>query len=735
MKLFAEFIASGFFILVTLISAQAFTQDEFKSSLRTFLNDHYRSIERSPVPTGILYDLTLPISGISSFNGSDTAHAASLSNWLQIEFELRKAALVETGLPLHTVFREMGRANNREHVYSLAFLNYRFNRLREGLPLDHAIRMDASGVISVEESALTEQRVFAVSALHAETYRGAETRFHVDLKSLYFSNDVHPLRSVKIDFDDGAGFREVSQRGDVVVRYSEPGRKVIRVRAAQTDGLRLSAKCTFDVVTLTTPNPTETWTMTATIPYNGQYSSGEAYVYLASGHDTLTRPIVISEGFDLYNDMNWDEFYALMNQQNLLETVHAMGYDAIILNYDDATTYVERNALLMEALLERVQQMIDPSRSIALVGPSMGGLTTRYALAYMEINNIPHRVRTWLSLDSPQRGANIPLGLQYWVDFFSSQSSGAAFLRDALNSPAAREMLVAHFTSPPSNTASSDPLRATLLSNFAQIGNYPNLPRKVAVANGSGNMQNSGFNPGDQLIRYEYSNIFVSITGDVWALSNAASQQVFNGLIRIFPFTNNHESVTVQPTWPWDNAPGGTRNSMYQLDTTAVPFGDIVALHDNHCFIPTISSLDLDVQDPFFDIAHASNLYSLTPFDSLYFPAVNQDHVTITPENFWWFINEVCDSLPAPVVVISADGNSAVHLNWSPTLATQSYRIYTSAEFGNWPTPFASTADTAWTDPDLSSLRKFYKVESSASPASMAQTASTGAIQSRVLPR
>ena len=50
-------------------------------------------------------------------------------------------------------------------------------------------------------------------------------------------------------------------------------------------------------------------------------------------------------------------------------------------------------------------------------------------------------MRTFLSYDAPQRGANIPLGLQYWVDFFSGQSADAAYFRDRLNTPAARQML------------------------------------------------------------------------------------------------------------------------------------------------------------------------------------------------------------------------------------------------------------------------------------------------------
>ena len=61
--------------------------------------------------------------------------------------------------------------------------------------------------------------------------------------------------------------------------------------------------------------------------------------------------------------------------------------------------------------------------------------------------------------------------------------------------------------------------------------------------------------------------------------------------------------MIVNGTLPYDSAPGGWRASMAQLDTTQAPYGDIVALHNAHCFIPTVSALDLPTSDLFFDVA------------------------------------------------------------------------------------------------------------------------------------
>ncbi len=94
-------------------------------------------------------------------------------------------------------------------------------------------------------------------------------------------------------------------------------------------------------------------------------------------------------------------------------------------------------------------------------------------------------------------------------------------------------------------------------------------------------------------------------------------------------------------TSPYDGAPGGYRNSMQQMADVPAPYGDIIALHDNHCFIPTVSALDLDTSDLFYDVADDPDPLALSPFDALYFPAVNEEHVFITPQNKAWLLEEI----------------------------------------------------------------------------------------------
>jgi hypothetical protein len=259
----------------------------------------------------------------------------------------------------------------------------------------------------------------------------------------------------------------------------------------------------------------------------------------------------------------------------------------------------------------------------------------------MESQSIDARVRTFLSFDAPHGGANVPLGIQYWLDFFSDQSTDAAYLLSRLDMPAARQMLVGHHTTPPGNTAVPDPLRGTFLADLASVGNWPADPRLLAVANGSGVQEGQGFAPAAQIISYQYRSFLVDIDGDVWALPNQTAAQIFHGRIDFIFLPADEQFVNVSGTPPWDNAPGGTRDSMFQMDTTAAPYGDIVALYPNHCFIPTVSALALPTADLFFDVAGTPDVVSLTPFSAIHWATTNEEHVFISPETKAWVMNEI----------------------------------------------------------------------------------------------
>jgi len=606
--------------------------------------------------TGILYDRVMPLSSPERYDGRADAPPISLAGWRQLVSELDRAAFPGdprwAGLP---ALAARAAHDGRSGVVPLALLNVLYERIRHDALESGALLVEpdpaALGgprlVLSeAAERGLVEPfevaRAIAVTPLTGRTYQGGRVEFRLD-ESDYLTNDPAGVRAVEVDFDDGLGSRPVVWGSALEVRYAETGLKTIRIRLAMTGGSVLHAAGLFDVRRLQTPLPDDTLGITAAISYGGVAGTGEAYVYLAPGHAAITNPVVVIEGFDYDNTMNWNELYELLNREQLLERLRALGFDAVVLNFTDAVDYIQRNAFVAVELIAEVRDAIAPGQTMAVVGASMGGLIGRYALAYMETQGMPAPVRTFLSFDAPQAGADIPLGIQYWLDFFAGDSPDAAALLAALDTPGARQMLAYHHTDPPGTTGEADPLRAELTADLLAAGDFPASPRKAAVANGSGFMLDQGFAAGAQIIRWEYSSLLLRMTGNVWAVPDATSQRIFQGEVWIFLVRDDRLDVTVSDTRPFDNAPGGWRNSMEEMDAVPAPYGDILALHPNHCFIPTVSALGLATNDLFHDVAGDPDLLALTPFDAVYFPSTNenQEHVAITAESAEWFLAEI----------------------------------------------------------------------------------------------
>jgi hypothetical protein len=607
---------------------------------RDALDRILRDLDPAAIPSGILYDRVLSLSDVGDHDGSEGATPATLQGWRQMYHEIRGASLEAPSWPELSAILASGKTALGRGVVPVVIMNFEYERIRPGALTDGALTVAGDRLVLGPGEAFVHRRVFAAAALQGYTHRGGNVTFVLG-RDWYFSNDLTAPRAVSVDFGDGVGPRGVDFGREIAVSYVTTGRKTIHVELSLADGSVLHGGFYYDVVALAAPAPHDTLQIVASIPYLGEFGTGEAYVYLSDLNPALTNPIVVVEGFDFDDAMGWEELYAILNEQNMLETIRGLGYDIVALNFTHATDYLQRNAFVLVELLEQVNAIIDPGQDIALAGASMGGVVSRYALTYMEVNALDPNLRVYISFDAPQRGANIPLGIQYWLAFFADDSADAARLLAALDSPGARQLLAYHHTDPPGATGESDPLRGDFVAEMASLGDYPTGMRKVSIVNGSGSQADQGYPAGDQIIEWEYSNILIDIIGNIWSVPDGTSQTIFHGLIDPIFFPADEQIVAVGATSPYDTAPGGFRPSMAQMDTVPAPYGDIVALHDNHCFIPTVSALDLDTADLFYDVAGDPDIYAHTPFDAVYFPVENQEHASITAENAAWFIDEV----------------------------------------------------------------------------------------------
>jgi len=423
-----------------------------------------------------------------------------------------------------------------------------------------------------------------------------------------------------------------------------------------------------DEVTIHLPNTTIRIQAGNVTEYRQEYknylSGLRGYVLYGNGHSSIVKPLVVVEGFDPLNTMGFAGLHNLTSREGLLRDVLDLGFDVIIVNFDDGGTYIQSNAFALLALLQEIKRLKgNDLYDIIVIGASMGGLVSRYALAYAETNKIDHYTRLFIAFDSPQQFANVPLGDQFFVKFFADHSDGSKEGLDMLDSFAAQQMLYRHYSDldegkDNANSLARTPVnahRAALLDQLTQYG-YPKQTRNVAISNGRGDGQGYGFTSGTLIVDYAFKTTGAWVYGRANAIGTTYRWPVFEGGYHV-GLSNDDMYVYVEPGWPaLDNCPGGGRRSSGDIaDTDTCDHDDITSDYPWHCFVPTISALDIDTTDLFYNI-HANidtiMAQNMTPFDVIYYPIgineynqehlnYNQPHLEITEQNKGWIISEI----------------------------------------------------------------------------------------------
>jgi hypothetical protein len=375
---------------------------------------------------------------------------------------------------------------------------------------------------------------------------------------------------------------------------------------------------------------------------------------------------------------NYEDYTNLVKAPKLIDKLHNEGFDVIYVEFKYSTFSLDFNTKVLKEVLKYIKQNKSGNHKIILAGGSMGGIITRMALQEMESNNEIHQVRDWITFDSPHYGANIPLSVQFAIDFFatnhpinntSTESNTAIETRNVLNSDAAKNMLFLHYTS--------------LSQNFVSPINFTppqNTRVNIAIANGSNfKKQGQGFGPGVKMLelntcctsKKENAPVKGKGYGELYSLLCCGNSGIVGHYEKQACIFNNplvaSKTHTIKNLGSGiDDAPGGFRRTIRSLASQ----GGII-YHENHCFVPTISALAIN---PFFittsatvssisgfyfdtrnniflnpvynyiphpNIAYIKQRNIVSSFDVLYAPDDNEQHVEITDDNINFIMNEI----------------------------------------------------------------------------------------------
>lgn len=374
------------------------------------------------------------------------------------------------------------------------------------------------------------------------------------------------------------------------------------------------------------------------VPEHEEWSlpNGFAWVFLGDGNRSLTRPVIMADGFSLGRS-KLDVLYQGLESGAFpfVSELRRRGRDVILLGFDERSASILDNAqAAIAAILQAGAEQVGDAR-LVVGGFSMGGIVTRYALAKMERQRMDHRTALYFSYDSPHRGASIPVGVQAFSYFIPFPNDFAK----QMNSPAARQMLWQHYDKDTGKIGVA-PERTEFLTALDRVGGWPQIPMKIAVANGRADgVGLPEVKPGDVALRID--RIYPGTTFYAQAQGNDVTAAYLN---RRFP--KAEKTVTTNGFPEVDGAPGGTLHTYKILAETMEKLGGKADLrHEDVCFVPSVSAVairDVDEQDDLY-----VNIDSLSPeeseLDDFLCSSTTTAHTAVTAELATWITDRLPD--------------------------------------------------------------------------------------------
>lgn len=717
------------------------------------------NVDLSSLSTGILYDRTLELSRLDIYN--DSINIANKSLFEQALLELRAASLEQKFVDYNEL-RTLYSPDSLLNVVDIGIINASYQKLNynEDDESQGALRITDSlfEKINNNQPVFLDYHTLMASPLK-ENLLGNTIRFKFNSNFLLEDTSNNNLVSLVVNFDTNTDYLVFENgsfiQSEIEVNYSEEGYKILTLTAVFQDG---STKITQSMVHLKLPiinsDPlTEDFNLWGDIPWQG-FNESSAHVgklsyrifYHTNNGNTqkiLVKPIIIIDGFDpgdkrkiqdrdsnLPNNehRSIEEMMNYKNnngqEDNLITTLREIGYDVVIVNQpnrwdngyyiDGGADYIERNGLSHVKLYQLLNNKLvqnGSSEQLVIVGPSMGGQISRYALAYMEKEGIPHNARLWISLDSPHLGANIPMGVQSLLHMLKSSSVAAAdYVDNQLGSPAARQQLIEQYSGESNDVLNEDWFDGrTFSQGFAQnrgrpifinyynhlfnnglpgSHGYPQNLRKIALINGALKYKKAFENPyesngtahsvdptpdfypghGFQTMKVKgiVNGLGHRLTLESYAMPNTGDFHKISFFKKKVAYWIYHDRfvTNINSRGNLDNIPGGwfptQRELVYTLQKASVcdpPFicinsWDIVTLEHVNSFIPTISALGFN--DPDFNWNQSLNRNLVCtgeiPFDSYYGPKKNERHTSFSVESVAWILEELAGNPQPPTV-------------------------------------------------------------------------------------
>ena len=582
-----KLIPLSLLLFCSMLYAQKGDNREINTEFAEKINHIFEPLEKERVPHGLLLDYAFEFTDLAAYNGNVTdTNAVHLGIYKEIYNTLLMAQVKSNKEYMYNPEEFKSRWNNLRQLNNqavtltphivLSGLYYKYAKIAATAIAEKKIKIENDQIHDVYHKGnwLNPYEVIPTFAVSAPVMKVEGLTANISLpESLFYTNQKSMVQSISANFDDGTGYQNISYDTPIQVKYDKQGMYTWRFRLHLTNGEVLEAhtkmifKAKYEMEEQQDKYKTEQ--ITATKGYLGVNGKASLQIIDRNG-DGLQNPLIIAEGFDpaifepesVYGINNLGNFLTSLNETNNLRNTLNL-YDIIYVNWDDSFAPIQRNAYVLEEVINYVNQKKTGNNQNVVLGQSMGGLAARYALKDME-NDPDQDHDTWLyaSHDAPHQGANIPLGFQYldrhvYKQFVQSPlledlivgiADGAAILYDVqtmFDAYSAKQMLKKYVNN---DYEVDNQVHEAWQNELNQIG-YPQQTRNIALSNGNNCASPQPFNPGDELFKVKGS-VRTGWFSDL--------------LLTVFPLANNilwtsTATITYEPGFLLGILPGGNR--------------------------------------------------------------------------------------------------------------------------------------------------------------------------------
>lgn len=697
-----EFLAICLFLLFGSVTAQTYYET---------INTIFENVDKSKITTGLLSDYGVQMVDIESFNGIPTdSNYVDIETWKKLYNGLYSSK-INSNANLSSPDVVLAGVENEQptdNAVPVAMMQFQYNKLNDdaaNLGLLQVVNNQIYEVAGASSPYFTKQ-LFAVAP--KSIVFSSLTASFVFNSSLWFTNSGKSLQKIEVNFNNESGYLTANWDVPISYTFTADGTKTISFKLTYTDGTNYTSRTKVIMHGSSMQKAPIDLTRydTYPIPITSEYSGGTLQIYYAQSNNTSPRKfrktLIVAEGFDpssvmgtknmnIRDFLHWDtggidvNFYnsSLGYYTSLLDGLDINNYDIVYVDNTDGVDDIRRNAKVFEEAIKYVNTNKAGDFENVVMGISMGGLVARYALRKMEIAGIDHKACKYISIDSPHKGANVPVGAQalvrhienidfnllWFITVYNAtqidDNIGTAI--KLLNSKGTKQLLMYNVTKgfTYDNSDHDD-----FMAEYESLG-APQKCQNIAVANGSNNVTKF-FEPQTELININetvglkwWQEAINAVLGSLSsltlitnypqltlnaipgkteiassivakALPDRSEQNVYNGriflkkkILWLIPIEIDITHKTLNSTndmLPVDGAPGGS----YNVSNIGVSGSYSKYLKkSSFCFIPTVSAIGLsNWKDRLTTPLNNTNFYAyaLTPFRYYFAPFSNEDH-------------------------------------------------------------------------------------------------------------